>query len=346
MEFPKIGDKYRNNLSGMYGEIIKVYPNARSVKYKSSNDIVGYLPWSIVGSDYTKISPEIELGSRWLLPNGRLITVSSKNHEKINYYFGEAYCFTKVRFSKYESTFLSDCSPFTGNLDDYDNTGIKREPTCIMGDYYFTIPVAAGGDQLAPICTSVLTDVGGQFPIYADHQYCGEPITKPPTNIKKETNIEQEIFDTMFQNHMEDVSNEFIYGSDFKNWSNLKKYMAKLEDTNVLIVCGSQKQAGERRKEFSVDNEENVYGSHNFMMRNVVQVVSREYEGTCFKADLVIFDDCDNLDQNTKNNRLERLRFSENPRYEVWEQDSQVSITGMMFSSKKPLWKRILKKLV
>jgi len=128
MEFPKIGDKYYNNLSGVHGEIINVEHSTKSVKYKSSNDVMSYFSWRILTSYYTKIKSEIELGSRWLLPDGRLITVSSKDRGMIKYYFGEAYCFTKVRFSKYESTFLSDCSPFTGNLDDYDTSGNKVIP--------------------------------------------------------------------------------------------------------------------------------------------------------------------------------------------------------------------------
>ena len=33
------------------------------------------------------------------------------------------YLFTKVHFSKYETNFLSDCSPFTGNVDYYDISG-------------------------------------------------------------------------------------------------------------------------------------------------------------------------------------------------------------------------------
>ena len=309
MEFPKIGDKYRNNNLGHDCVVFDVDKSIDRIQLKDLDGQGCDVSIDSLPIFFTKISSKIELGSRWLLPNGRLVTVSSKDHGRINYYFGEAYCFTKVRFSKYESNFLSECSPFTGNLNDYD----------VSGNY-------------APTVTTASVSVGNTCVV--------------PTESEEETNIEQEIFDMMYQKHVEDVSNEFIYGSDFKNWSNLKKYIAKLEDTNVLIVCGSQKQADDRRAEFTADNEKNVYGSHNFMMGNVVQVVSREYEGTCFKADLVIFDDCDNLDQNAKNNRLERLRFSENPRYEVWEQDSQVSSTGMMFAEKKPLWKRILRKLV
>jgi len=185
MKFPKVGDKYCNNLSGVHGEIVKVERSTQSVKYKSSNDIISYFSWSIMASDYTKIPLEIEVGSRWLLPNGRLITVSNKDHGMIKYYFGEDYCFTRVQFSKYEHNFLVDCSPFTGNLDDYDNTGIKKKPTCGTREFQFSASVDAQGDQLAPFYTSITTNDGGRFPIYTGHRYLGEPTTKLPTNIEK-----------------------------------------------------------------------------------------------------------------------------------------------------------------
>ena len=341
-----VGEKWKLSSGDTIYEIEQVSCDRRFLTMREGNGDLLSLDTHGLTSSYLEKVEEPTIGSYWIAPNNKLITVLNIIEDRIRYYFGEAYCFTKVEHENTISRFLSEMVPFTGNPDNYDNAGTKKEPNCITGDCYFTIPVNTERDHLAPFCSSVLTDVGNQFPIYDDHQYCEEPITKPPTNIEKETNIEQEIFDMMYQKYIEDVSNEFIYGSDFKNWSNLKKYIAKLEDTNVLIVCGSQRQADERRKEFISNNEKNMDGSFNFMLRNIVQVVSREYEGTCFKADLVIFDDCDNLDQNTKNSRLESLRFSENPRYEVWEKDSQVSNTGMMFSSKKPLWKRILRKLV
>ena len=323
MEFPKIGDKYRSKYNGTTVKVLDVDRGERIVQLEGEIVRKYYMDYWHFRDTYSKIPSEIEPGSRWINQHKSLITVISVINDVVKYYYGEAYCFSKIEHNMEKCEFLNCMAELRGNLKDYNISGLKTD----MITYWL-----GGRLCVQPNAENKSINVDNTYVV--------------PTESEEETNIEQEIFDTMFQNHMEDVSNEFIYGSDFKNWSNLKKYMAKLEDTNVLIVCGSQKQAGERRKEFSVDNEENVYGSHNFMMRNVVQVVSREYEGTCFKADLVIFDDCDNLDQNTKNNRLERLRFSENPRYEVWEQDSQVSSTRMMFAEKKPLWKRILRKLV
>ena len=185
MEFPKIGDKYRSKYNGTTVKVLDVDQGERTVQLEGEVVRKYYIDYWYFRDTYTKIPSEIELGSRWLLPNGRLITVSSKDHGMIKYYFGEAYCFSRVQFSKYESTFLSDCSPFTGNLDDYDNTGIKKKPTCGTREFYFSTSVDAQGDQLTPFCTSILTSDGGQFPIYTGHQYLGEPTTKPPTNIEK-----------------------------------------------------------------------------------------------------------------------------------------------------------------
>ena len=323
MEFPKIGDKYCDGIGFNKHEVISIDEDRRMVKLRDSRNCEYNIHVQSLNSAYTKIPSKIELGSRWINRNKSLITVISVINDVVKYYYGEEYCFTKVEHSMVKSEFLNCMAELRGNLKDYDISRLKTD----MITYWL-------GDRLCvhPNAENKSINVDDTYVV--------------PTESEKEPDIKQEILELMFQKHMEDFNNEFIYGSDFKNWSNLKKYIAKLEDTNVLIVCGSQRQADERRKEFISNNEKNMDGSYNFMLKNVVQVVSREHEGTCFKADLVIFDDCDNLDQNTKNSRLESLRFSENPRYEVWEKDSQVSNTGMMFSSKKPLWKRILRKLV
>ena len=185
MEFPKIGDKYRSNSSGLVYKVIGVNNFTKIITLQGSDKCKIKVENLSLIALYRKIPPKIELGSRWLLPNGRLITVSSKDHGRINYYFGEAYCFSKVRFSKYESIFLSDCSPFTGNLNDYNHNGIKKKQTCGTREFYSSTSVDVQGDRLAPFYTGVITNDGGQFPIYTDHQYLKEPVEKPPTNIEK-----------------------------------------------------------------------------------------------------------------------------------------------------------------
>lgn len=126
MEFPKIGDKYTSNTSGVEVTVSATNQSIGLVQSCRKSDGYKYnvyLP--TLREAYSKTLPEIEVGSRWLLPNGRLITVSGKDHGMIKYYFGEAYCFTRVQFSKYEHNFLVDCSPFTGNLHDYDISGYR-----------------------------------------------------------------------------------------------------------------------------------------------------------------------------------------------------------------------------
>ena len=123
MEFPKIGDKYRNKNLGRDCVVFDVDKSIDRIQLKDLDGQRCDVSTDSLPIFFTKIISEIELGSRWLLPDGRLITVSNKDHGMIKYYFGEAYCFSRVRFSKYESTFLSECSPFTGNLDDYNISG-------------------------------------------------------------------------------------------------------------------------------------------------------------------------------------------------------------------------------
>ena len=125
MEFPKIGDKYRSKYNGTTVKVLDVDRGERTVQLEGEIVRKYYMDYWHFRDTYSKIPLEIEIGSRWLLHNGRLITVSSKDHGQIKYYFGEAYCFTKVQFSKYEHNFLLDCSPFTGNLDDYDTSGYR-----------------------------------------------------------------------------------------------------------------------------------------------------------------------------------------------------------------------------
>ena len=125
MEFPKIGDKYRNNNLGRDYVVFDVDKSIDRIQLKDLDGQRCDVSTDSLPIFFTKTISEIEVGSRWLLPNGRLITVSYRDKGQIGYYFGEAYCFTKVRFSKSLSNFLSDCSPFTGNLEDYDTSGCR-----------------------------------------------------------------------------------------------------------------------------------------------------------------------------------------------------------------------------
>ena len=153
MEFPKIGDKYRSKYNGTTVKVLDVDRGERTVQLEGEIVRKYYMDYWYFRDTYSKIPLEIELGSRWLLPNGRLITVYGKNHGQINYYFGEAYCFTKVCFSKYEHNFLSECSPFTGDLDDYNTSGDRVVPLEATGTVEITssddsVTVKTSGDYI------------------------------------------------------------------------------------------------------------------------------------------------------------------------------------------------------
>ena len=145
MEFPKIGDKYRSHFSGGEYEVVRVNEDTRCITLQDFYQQKISIGTGSLDSLFKKIEPEIELGSRWLLHNGRLITVSSKDHGQIKYYFGEAYCFTKVQFSKYEHNFLLDCYPFTGDLNDYDISGDKVVPLAATG----TVEITSSDDSVS-----------------------------------------------------------------------------------------------------------------------------------------------------------------------------------------------------
>ena len=186
MEFPKVGDKYTSNTSGVE---VTVSANNQSIglvqlcRKSDGYKYNVYLP--TLREAYSKIPLEIELGSRWLLSNGRLITVSGKDHGMIKYYFGEAYCFTKVRFSKYESNFLSECSPFTGDLDDYNTSGDRVVPSAATGTVEITssddsVSLEKVGDYIyaAPniTCPDVVCDIS--FDNYVTSEECERIVKK------------------------------------------------------------------------------------------------------------------------------------------------------------------------
>ena len=173
-----VGEKWKLSSGDTVYEIEHISGDHRFLTLREDNGEMLTVDTYGLTSSYLERVEYPAIGSHWLTPNNKLITVLNIIEDRIRYYFGEAYCFTKVERSMGKSEFLRCMAEFKGKIDDYDISG-NYAPTVttvsVNVDNTYVVPTE---DQIRDVVSDMFKRASGCYDCPPQKVEVSQPLWK------------------------------------------------------------------------------------------------------------------------------------------------------------------------